>query len=788
MTALTQDTVPAVFAAGLPPTIVDLPQWVPCYPAHHPDPKTGLPIGTSKRPMGGPTSTFAATLDQVYARLHTGQLCGFCFRNTDPYVCIDLDNTTDLTPALAKLLEAQSTYIEYSVSGNGLHIVYRTDKARLAHRKAQDKHTSGYKGSVFIRDQFVVLTGNRHPRSADTIEYIEPFVFESLALSSAPDTPQLLPLRQASLSELQREANFAFEDISKWLAKIPTRVNKKLLGIYSRLPNCPTSPDDYEHWRVIAAATHYAAALHGRVEEGALLFDYWSQGDPSKYQGFEDCRTKYLQNPPRFDNTDISHKTLQKIYSLYTVAWPMPVLKDGKPTTFPQLGVVDNFMALVNHYGLELRENSVTKALTVVGDPKIVAEYFMGAQEIVDGDSLASGVLRFIQNNGFAQAGKTIAVTFCKYWYQFHRSEYSPVAQRILASPPSDPRNPRMFSKLMETLAVRFTSSDPLQQLREAEIYTSYVKKSLMGIIRAHFYRGPYSSSTGIVILQGAENTYKSTWIRQLLPPDLSARYIGASQLDTFSNKEIQLEAARWQIVLYDEVEKLMSKNDSKLKSFVVQEYDMYRPLYAASPIQVPRRCILWGTTNRPTLPITDNGSRRIHVIPVVRCDTSAQKSLDMIAVLRELYDEFMLTPPAQQPALWSLSVDEIVQTNKLNEDRRQHTDLDAFLEDMYNFEEPFNIDDYFNSKARGGFDRKSPRALNTIAIARKLSFAYEHKINTMQLEHTLRRVLSKWTGIKETIPSQLRGRINPTHSIEYGQYIISKAWKFWLLPPEKEH
>lgn len=794
-------------ASHIPPELARLPQWLPCYPLGWVDPVTQAPINKPKRPMGGPTSTKTQVLQNVLILTSPGQLYGFCFRTTDPYICIDVDHLEDpdvLPPKLLELLQATPTYIEYSISGRGVHIVYALDKAELAHLPAQIKKVQGFEGSIFVRSQFVVITGVRHPlsHSLNVVSRIEPS--KIAALVEDDSTPaQKETLAVPALSHMDDEAQkLTLEMVQEWLSRIPTAATPKVKRVYAAFPQLAGEPDDYEHWRIVAAATHHAAALLDQREEGALLFAAWSEQDPHKFVSTEDCAQKYWSNAPHFDSSksDITFKTLAKLaHAFARITWPQPVFKNGQPTQAPEIGAIVNFIAAVKHYEVKLQQNDVTRQYSVVCANTEIQRIFMYGQAVSSKEFFTTAVLQFAQFAGMHKASMTHARAFANAWVKDHCALISPLRTRILQTP----LVPGSLESLLASLTFKIPHGTAEERVRIIHQYRMYIKKSLMGIIRANFYHGNFSSSTSIVILQGPENTYKSTWVRRLMPSDLARDYLCSSQTKISETKELQMEFGRYQIVLLDEVERFLNKDDALLKSLVTQENDMYRPLYASEPVQVPRKCILWGTTNLPYLPITDNGSRRINVVPVLACDTMNPIFDNIMLVYRELYEEFINTPQAQQPGLWALTADEIVQANSLNSGMRLKSDAEVTLEELFDFSTPFDITVFYKApkKTSGSsrvntilehagyepkcnpapiFNRTHPQALNTIGVHRLLQSSAAMRISPSALKHALRRILVPWHDAGNLADSPW--------PVEHGQVILGPNWKFWLLPPLKAH
>lgn len=784
--------------ATVPPELASLVQWKHCYIEGTADPQkpTEL-ITTAKRPVNGPKVDFVCdTFSNVVKHLDNSQFqhFGFCFSEDDEYIGIDVDNLPlhfqedDIPSIIKSILLLKPTYAELSPSGQGLHVIYKTDKSFLAHRAAADKGVDGFSGAIYLRDQFLTWTGHTYTplsKPASQITYIEPDLLEKMLMKPTnihrikPPTP---PPTAHSIAEAPTIAQ-----MRNWLTRIPATLSgHKLREIFWQTYRTFTppleSPPDYEHWRIIAAAVHHGAALAGQIHEGAELFDEWSSYDQVNYPGSEAAQQKYYDNPPKYDETDITYLTLARLYHAARPQWPYPKVEGrGKEKkinhAIPEQSNIQNWNALFQHMGLQLGQNEITKTFEITGNEQAIAQYFnRGKYNSKEG--LESAVHYFGQDNFFTTASGQIAKAFTRWWTEHKLITFNPIKRWIDNAPDYNPGDGSYFQALWETIIL------PDHERGNEELYRTYLKKALMGVIRAHYYTGKYSATTGIVILQGPEQTFKSTWVRQLLPLELSKEYLIPSQAraDRSSNiKELQLEAGVAQIWLKDEVEELLRSGDAVLKNFLVQETDAYRPLYGQTPIQVPRKCIFFGTTNEPELPITDNGARRIQIIPIKQCDTTSQSDLNIVMVYKELLHEFNNTPDKDKPSLWVLSTDEISATNSINaSERKADQEADILLKETYRYDQPFDLANFLNAK--GNIDYRLPSYMTMTAVIADIRLQTGTSLTMAAIKRALRRVNGQWIG-KNIIKKD-------RWSIEYGfakyRSVGGKVSKSgWLMPPK---
>jgi hypothetical protein len=775
---------------NIPTELQDMPQWKLCYPIN--TFIDGILVTTSKRPIGGPrlTGTEPKLYDLAFTpadSIQEVQHFGFCFTEFDDVVGIDVDSLpehftfADLPESIQAILRHYPTYAEVSPSGQGLHIFYRMNKALLAHRAAADKGVIDFNGAVYIRNQFMTFTGHAFPPSKpqQQLALVEASVFEKLVLKPTNIIPLPTPVALQQQPQL-REPPPSMTDLENWLSEIPPSLStsplkNRFYDIYRTFNPPMECPSDYDHWRIIAAAVHHGATLSGQIKEGAALFDDWSSRDLINYESSEAAVKKYYDNPPSFDGKDIGFKTL---IALAKAAIPdYPERAGTKAVPLPNN--VQNFMCHINHFGLSLAMNEITKEIMAVGNEALVEKHFKG---VLTRPDLETCVMSMCHNNTiFRVIGSSTAASFARAMARSNMKMFNPIKKWIDEAPAFNPKSKHSyFDELFNTLTV------PKHEQRNLWLYKIYLKKALMGIIRAHYYTGRWSSTTGIIILQGPESTFKSSWIVTLLPQELR-RYIFSSQasLNNSTNvKEIQLEAGTCQIWLRDEVEALLKSGDAALKNLLVQETDSYRPLYGTTPVSVPRKCIFFGTTNVRELPITDDGSRRIQIIPVEFCDAAVLANMDIVMVYKELLWEFQETlkaRPNKVHELWSLTPEEIAETNRINStERKADQDADSLIKSCYWCNAPYK-DSAFTARTGNGDRTKLTPSIDVMNVIKTLTGV---SVSPNALKHALHRVCGQWTG------TSTKPRYIGDVKIDRGRASKKKAdgksdvFSGWLMPP----
>lgn len=124
-----------------------------------------------------------------------------------------------------------------------------------------------------------------------------------------------------------------------------------------------------------------------------------------------------------------------------------------------------------------------------------------------------------------------------------------------------------------------------------------------------------------MVVLQGPQGIGKSTLLRRLAMRD----ELFVDDVKNIGTKEAQeLIQGRWFVELA-ELAAFKGRQVETLKSFITSQTDSYRVPYAKRPVQLPRRCVLVGTTNLGEYLEDPTGNRRF--MPV-RCGGGAARNI----------------------------------------------------------------------------------------------------------------------------------------------------------------
>lgn len=136
-----------------------------------------------------------------------------------------------------------------------------------------------------------------------------------------------------------------------------------------------------------------------------------------------------------------------------------------------------------------------------------------------------------------------------------------------------------------------------------------YVRSVTALLLRAAVARAyqPGCKFDYMVVLQGPQGIGKSTLLRRLAMRD----ELFVDDVKNIGTKEAQeLIQGRWFVELA-ELAAFKGRQVETLKSFITSQTDSYRVPYAKRPVQLPRRCVLVGTTNLGEYLEDPTGNRR---------------------------------------------------------------------------------------------------------------------------------------------------------------------------------
>jgi putative DNA primase/helicase len=189
---------------------------------------------------------------------------------------------------------------------------------------------------------------------------------------------------------------------------------------------------------------------------------------------------------------------------------------------------------------------------------------------------------------------------------------FHPVRERILDHAENGPEGADISGLLCDYLGA------------EDNVYTREVSRLIMIASVARVFEPGCKFDTA-VILEGAQGIGKSTAIKRLYGEE----YFGEIDCDLGNKKEVAEQMfGKWALEL-PELSSMHKGEANHTKAFMSRQHDDVRLSYEKHMAELPRQCVIWGTTNDTEYLRDTTGGRRYFPIPI---DASA---IDPLAIMR---------------------------------------------------------------------------------------------------------------------------------------------------------
>lgn len=168
-------------------------------------------------------------------------------------------------------------------------------------------------------------------------------------------------------------------------------------------------------------------------------------------------------------------------------------------------------------------------------------------------------------------------------------------------------------------------------------------------------------SAHGVLVLQGAQGSGKTSWFKRLAPADLGVLKDGVL-LRPDDRDSVMRCISHWLVEL-GELDATFRKADvAALKSFITSDRDILRKPYARKESTFARRTVFFASVNPKNYLHDDTGNRRYWTIEVEHLDY--QHQIDMQQLWAQVYEQlYKLGEP------WTLTPDEVKKLENRNED-----------------------------------------------------------------------------------------------------------------------
>lgn len=152
---------------------------------------------------------------------------------------------------------------------------------------------------------------------------------------------------------------------------------------------------------------------------------------------------------------------------------------------------------------------------------------------------------------------------------------------------------------------------------KETELWHSCFPKWFVAMVAGWLYENVVNHQ--VICLIGKQGIYKSTWIRNLLPPELQAYVSDMPELERF-DKDERLRAAEYAIINLDELDKLSDRELNKLKALVTSTHIDERASFGHNKEKRVRVASYAASGNKDEFLTDQTGNRRwlpFHVVSI---------------------------------------------------------------------------------------------------------------------------------------------------------------------------
>lgn len=509
---------------------------------------------------------------------------GIVFDDTANIIGIDFDHCVEngvTHPEVATFLSQANTYVEYSPSGTGVHLLFqKTEPINLI---ANKHHFDTYAVEIYTSGRYFTFTENEHELSKELRDITPDELTELLTIIE-------YPWKQTSTESLTFPITSSFSlDDSALLEKMFASKNGKKI---ERLWNGDLSDYNNDHSSADHALCMHLAFWSGKNSDQIdRLWLSSTLGNRKKTQERSDYRSRTITNainatseiytPPR--SIIKNENTGEEIDFDFILGGGG---KDKEPTPLLIFPNIIRVLRKDPYFKERLRKNDFSHLTEFKNDK--------GEWESLN-DDFISAAREYITEN---------FIFFVRLSREMTTDAILRVACDNKVNPPRDyftnlvwDNVPRLNSWLHHTYG---TPDDELHQA----IGSNWIKGLVKRVMR------PGCQFDEVLALESPQGYRKSTSLRVLGSP------WHVETTHSIDNKDFYLLIAQNVIVEFSEGEIMDRASVNKLKAEITKTEDQLRPPYERGMVKYLRSCVFAVTTNRLELK-DDTGNRRwlpIHV------------------------------------------------------------------------------------------------------------------------------------------------------------------------------
>ena len=169
----------------------------------------------------------------------------------------------------------------------------------------------------------------------------------------------------------------------------------------------------------------------------------------------------------------------------------------------------------------------------------------------------------------------------------------------------------------------------------EQILFAEYLKKWLVWMVAA--WVDPQVVNNVILVLIGAQGTYKTTWFSRLLPPELREYFLTKTNA-TRMDKDDRLKLSQYGLVCCEELDTMSGKELNQLKAAVTMVTIDERIPYERYPRHLPHVASFCGTGNNVEFLADPTGNRRWLPFEVECIDPPQDFPFDYEAIYSQAY------------------------------------------------------------------------------------------------------------------------------------------------------
>jgi hypothetical protein len=731
------------------------------------------------------------TFDQAYAKKPE---VGFVPKIDDEIVLLDFDecqNLKHVPPGLRDWISENKPYVEKSPSGNGFRLVATVPVEVKQKVKAAYKKAKAFKGQIGFHTNYQTITGNNIPSYENLVDLPFDIICAAFNMNSEAAEPDQdvcnIDWTNATLPSL--------EQIMSYLELIPIDGGDKIQRVYGIV--FKEAYEHYNFWMYIGMALYDWGDKSGQLPIAFQTYDTWSAKDERAYVGTEDVLSHWKSFSTTRDDR-VTYRTLVLLASHFKLEWPIPKKSDNTKAP-PQPAVLEhkNFEYLFNDFlWLKVITDSMkSQEYYLTGNSKICEAYLSGFGIPRIGDLFGPIPLNVMhaftykvcQDHQYRQLGNNInqantnrwllephsSTNMIRYWLDTPDHELPEELQHNIGDQSSTLRD------LFDCIEFRRDIKD-----KDLEFYYTVFKKAFLGWLKLYYYRGPYALNNLIPILSGPENSRKSTFINNLLPPVLASKYITGMNYDLKSISSVRDAnrlTAGHAFLEWGEIDRFLSDDvSSTFKDFVSADKFTVTDKYDKHESVFKKHALLIGTTNSTDLVLSREGTRRTPILPISHIDTAKMTSLNLHRIYTHLRDtEYFPALKSRRPddpMPWILTEDEITIVEVKNIEYRAETNLAIALQEVFDFSAAFpglNIPSVQTDT--------TGRVMKITQVKSILERTHRLNVSLPHLKRELKMLCGQWTGTFKNMS------IDSAYPIFQGQTWTGEGRSkktYWVMPP----